>query len=527
MALANCCCGHRFQAAGGTNISGIHSNCVDSPNYIVIGSVLCTACSTNVLSSHISRYKAAIETERIERIAFEQRLLMTRLVKTPSTEVTLTLSNTRALHDPSLIHHQVNQLRQKLDSLRSTSNELAVRVTSKTMENDERQSKYEVNMSKIILARERLDSITQNLLYTAEFSGVTEEKQSLDASQYRTNGGGELREALLSGTKQIQTARFYFALRVFAMHRIDVGEEYETSRRNEAVSTASGIGKIGGLPLPHAGPTLFTVLPPGMLASSLRLVASLTNLLASCLGVVLPHPILISPKECRRCNNVFNYGDDVIATISDSSNMSNLCSSCEKDVSKEDNEYHELYSEHSDAKKETQTSSSILQKIPSKSSVLSFVGASARKAVAIATGSATIPRATATARSTSEALSQSATKPIQQTPTSDSVIPRRIRYASFAALRENQESGAVEYVLNPPCSKEGKGKSGNESVANREQIHSQDDKFATGLQLLQNDVVALCFRVGVDAATLWPAESMLLNLYSLMCHCTRVVEANR
>ena len=550
MAVANCRCGHRFHASGRTDDSGKESNCLFSGDNVSISDVsslqhdqqvCCTACSINVLFPNITRYKAAIETERIERIAFQQRLLMTRLVDRTSADEEITLSNTRALPDPSYIHHQVHQLRQKLDSLRSVSNELAVRVTSNTMENDERQSKYQVNQSKIDFARERLSSMKQNLLLNAETSDdVAEEKKAPDSSHHNiiTNMDGELREALLSGTKQIQTTRFYFALRVFAMHRIDVGEEYstgsnETSTRNNAMTTASGIGKIGGLPLPHAGPALYGVLPPGMLASSLRLVASLTNLLASCLGVVLPHPILICSKECSRCGNICNYGGDVVDTVGASNDMndsdveSNLCSSCEKDDFKEASEYHELHSEHPDTKKQPRTSSSsMLQKIPSKYSVLSFVGASARKAVALATGSATTSRSSVTATSTLEPIVSPATKPLHQTPTSAFTISRRIRHASFAVLRENHESGAVEYVLDPPCWKEGRRSTQNESMTHREQIHSDDDKFATGLQLLQNDVVALCFRAGVDAATLWPAESMLLNLHSLMFHCVRVVEAN-
>ena len=39
-----------------------------------------------------------------------------------------------------------------------------------------------------------------------------------------------------------------------------------------------------------------------MLSASLRLVASLTNLLARCLGIVLPHPVLLWPLLVTKMN---------------------------------------------------------------------------------------------------------------------------------------------------------------------------------------------------------------------------------
>jgi hypothetical protein len=116
--------------------------------------------------------------------------------------------------------------------------------------------------------------------------------------------GGDLRDALISGTKEIQTLRFQFACQVFNMHRLDIGEQSTTTTTitedgGEVATTtkigknegASGVGKILGLPLPHAGPVLYGVIPAVVPASSLRLVALLTQLVARCLGVILPHPI--------------------------------------------------------------------------------------------------------------------------------------------------------------------------------------------------------------------------------------------
>ena len=134
----------------------------------------------------------------------------------------------------------------------------------------------------------------------------------------------------------------------------------------------------------------------------------------------------------------------------------------------------------------------------------------------------------------------------------DSIL-RRINHASFAYLRESHDWSATEYVLNPPRwgdeSSAGGGGGGGSSDPNngrggddagigkrrppparqtysdREEFHVAEERFATGLQLLQNDIVALCFRAGVDVPALWPAESVLLNLHSLWRHCRQMAES--
>ena len=66
-----------------------------------------------------------------------------------------------------------------------------------------------------------------------------------------------------------------------------------------------------------------------------------------------------------------------------------------------------------------------------------------------------------------------------------------------------------------------------QEFSSREEFLVAEEKFNTGMQLLQNDVVALCFRAGVEISTLWPAESVLLNLYSLLCHCRKKADPAR
>ena len=62
--------------------------------------------------------------------------------------------------------------------------------------------------------------------------------------------------------------------------------------KNYRVTLDSYYGKIGGLPLPHAGPSLYAALPSTLVSSSLYLVASLVHFLSQSLHLSpLPHPI--------------------------------------------------------------------------------------------------------------------------------------------------------------------------------------------------------------------------------------------
>jgi hypothetical protein len=111
-----------------------------------------------------------------------------------------------------------------------------------------------------------------------------------------------LQEAYDSAQQQIRALRIQWALAAFRIHKIVVDSIIKTDHKQ-----ARGIGKIGGLPLPNAGPELFAVLPASELQSALRMVASSTCLVARCLGISLPHPILLRPSLQRddiiECND--------------------------------------------------------------------------------------------------------------------------------------------------------------------------------------------------------------------------------
>lgn len=593
-----CYCGKQIatnqQPHGGAELS---SHCRHIP-------VSCPSCArAGILASQIARYNSAKQKHEQKKEECHHRLLETRLPPLSSVDdddgsslitdnicQSNRLSSRQPLPDPNQINQQVTQLKQRLDTLRSHSNALAVRVTAKTVENDEREARLGINSDKVHLARERLVRMRQCLLMqstaestnNASMNDKNNLQQREDISTLMIGGG--LKDALVSGTKQIQTLRFHFACKVFDMHRVDVGEEYASGKKKNNES-ASGVGKIGGLPLPHAGMALYGVIPPLVLASSLRLVASLTQLVARCLGVVLPHPILVCFRECSRCGMMYDFGGDVIDVsnnsddglydededgefLGDSDRGNDLCSACCEELSgntatKRTQQQQEQHSNKSLSSSSilSSSTSSLSQK---RSSLLSFVGSSARKAIAI-TSSATsraithMQQSSASVDSSSDIMGSSKTKGShpgknysEAVVMSNMSISKRVNHASFAYLRESYDKSATEYVLNPPRWKEDgnkKNESNNSNMGNggtdsaspnsggvhhcqatigfatREEFHVAEERFATGMQLLQNDVVALCFRAGVDVSMLWPAESMLLNLHSLWCHCQNMAQA--
>ena len=563
----------------------------------------CQPCSTRHLASQIARYQAAKEKHEQQKRDCHVRLLDTRLPPTtPDSDAFFDheprLSSRHPLPDPNQINQQVSQLKHKLDRLRIQSNELAVRLTAKTMENDEREEQLQYTSTKVQLARDRLERMRQCLLL--QHSPPPDETNTTKEEEVKLNDpvGGGLRDALVSGTQQIQTLRFHFACKVFDMHRLDVGEQYYSngkskkssssdSTKNDSNESATGVGKIGNLPLPHAGPILYGVIPHVVLASSLRWVASLTQLVARCLGVVLPHPILVCFKECHRCGSMYDFMEDVIDVYNTSGN-DHISDADDEDSDEEDDGHNDLCTSclnegqntvtttrHQPTRTQTSSSSSTTQSQRRRSSLLKFVGSSARKAISLTT-SATARAITHVHQQSSSSVvgsayssshghtepSISAVQRNKNTQSATSVlsekgvvmsgesISKRINHTSYAYLRESRDKGATEYVLNPPrWNDEGNNGSRSSSVdnvsdpnnksgtddlnsqetkqtsfSNREEFHVAEERFATGLQLLQNDVVALCFRAGVDVSTLWPAESVLLNLHSLWCHCQKMAD---
>ena len=323
----------------------------------------------------------------------------------------------------------------------------------------------------------------------------------------------------------------------------------------------SGIGKVGGLPLPHAGQSLYGVLPSNVLTSSLRLVANLTNVLARCLGIILPHPILLRPLITASdwiCNEeeglLDNQTGDIITSVSSQKlqenkiddirittmrHYENLGESLEDGASIEENDV-----DSSTLKPSSPHPSSIpVATSSSTGSLLSLVGSSsnmlsrsARRALDVMKGHQQIHR---------QPIDNNE-RELSFPSMDDSSIRNRLRHSSYAIICEStthtpsSNKNAISH--DPQNSTTNKNKAGlyvqyelrsynNNSVVSagqtistnsnrdRDEQNRQEEHFTIGLQLLQNNVMALSLKAGVPIQALWPADAMLLNLHSLKLFC--------
>ena len=376
---------------------------------------LCPSCVQNSLQNLKHLHEAALEHRNSAREECAQRIS----------------SKGQKLSE---LGYESEQLREKLAKLRQECGSLAVQVASQVVENDERRAQ-----------RHHLPK---------------DQLQRLQRALYQPDGGA-MTQAISAATDTVKRLRFSWALQVFGMFRLDV--EPEQKRPTERQRNARGIGKIGGLPLPHAGPELYGPLPQRELQSALRLVAGLTLTLARCLGIVLPHPVLLQPHGQQ---------GDIIDSIS---------------------VHEEPQEEVVSAEEETRTNSTT--NTTTTASILTLMettmwGRSAKTALQRATGTKMgIPP---------PILEDQVVVP----PSMDSsAVSQRLLHAKAAVLAETATSSG-RFALVPSAN---------------------GDNFAIGLQLLQNDVVALCIRVGVPVSALWPAGAVLLNLHELMRYCQQQV----
>lgn len=404
------------------------------------------------------------------------------------------------------------QLRDRLTALRKQCADMAVRVASQAVDNDS----------------------TREVTQRALAGGGIQEPQLLLARLDHSFIQGSLHHSLDVASRQVRVLRFQWARKALAMQRLDIDpndikltplqqRRQQTAtisgRHAPSLRRARGIGKIGGLPLPNAGPELYGVLPPKELQSALRLVAAVTSTVARCLGIVLPHPILLNPSMSS--SSVSTTGD-ITDTVSD------------HELQKRLREHHHATSLHEDllpAHNSTSTSASrmtttttsatttsrrqptILSSFgtppsigPSSTSSLmnnlidtSYWKRSAKKALARATGQTALPSASTIAKPYSFAPASSSSTSLANPSTDKSQLSLRIHHAKAAVLAEDDRPNSSQFALSSEV--------------------LQEDDFAIGLQLLQNNVIALCLRAGVPISQLWPAEALLLNLYQLDQYC--------
>ena len=371
-----------------------------------------------------------------------------------------------------------------------------------------------------------------------------------------------MHHAIQTATQQVRALRFQWARKALAMHRLVIDPEdvksapirkpADTSDSSSAAAQqvrlqrlqrrAKGIGKIGGLPLPHAGPELYGVLPPRELQSALRLVASVTWTVARCLGIILPHPILLTPHGTS--------GDIAQSQTNDNRQsarkLPKLSSSSQKSSHTIPQAAPTLTSAATSVATSAATSAvSLLSSTASFGTSLLKKGA--KKAYSKATGyeysssssssssrsgayyaqgtpsSGSLPTTGLDNRYTSNSypycssIPPSPSYPQHAQPNIGSIpstsalshdrqrLSQRIHHATAAVLCDDVTSGASAFTLSPVP-----------------EVAKEED-FAIALQLLQNNIICLCIRAGVPVSQLWPAEAILLNLYALDQYCQQQI----
>jgi Vacuolar sorting 38 and autophagy-related subunit 14 len=421
------------------------------------GAVLCSACVRVFLRTAAERYDAATADWRVARQECADHF------EAQQKQLEIGPSVIAELQDQS------QSLRTQLDTLKSQCAETAVQVYSAQLNLQERQEQLRQQAAIIVANRETIHRLHRSMCASAD---TTVNPENLCAAE---NGDGALVAAIKSARTTVRNLRFQWALQGFRMHRLQV-EEGAThdairshhrspgNRRSTVASSVStttttpfvsGIGKIGGLPLPHAGPELFGVLPAEELQSALRLVAQLTHLVARCLGIWLPHPILLRPPapQSKSSDNVSLHLQE-----GDIANMAKMGSGGS-------------VSSDSGNRRGVTLASSITAALQEQAT--SFLG----------------EPSTVAYMPTIAGFSMDPSK-----------VQQRVKHAVSAVIAEDQSKNcATFYSLS---------------------AHAlNQDEFAIALQLLQNNVIALCIRAGVPVSKLWPGEAVLLNLHALYQYC--------
>ena len=104
-------------------------------------------------------------------------------------------------------------------------------------------------------------------------------------------------------------------------------------------------------------------------------------------------------------------------------------------------------------------------------------------------------------------IEQSANATVVPPSMDPALVSQRLRHAMSAVMADSSNTAGAS----------GSSSKSSQYALAAEVLH--DDEFAIALQLLQNNVIALCIRAGVPVAKLWPAEAVLLNMYALQVFC--------
>ena len=464
----------------------------------------CSACVLNLLRSSLHRHRQALRAHAAAKEDCERELGRIPRNRIPELQA------------------ESQRLRDKSAALRKECGDMAVKVAQAALENDTIRETMALNASP--LGRQRLD--LQRL-----------ERGLLE---------GSLTRAIDTATSQVRFLRFQWARKVFAMHRLQIDPEdikltplqkrrQESQPGQQLQRRARGIAKISGLPLPNAGPELYGVLPPRELQSALRIVATVTSTVARCLGIVLPHRILLT------FNNSTSSVGDITDTISDedlqqrntarkepptSSGFQNKSANFHHDSSFFNRSNQTISANNGNgygaATRPNNQSSVISSSTTSLYSMMdtSYFYNKAKKALAKATGLNSTASTTSSGNNTILRSGTATSSGSNNSNNNNNKTIERSFDATIVAQRLNHATSAILTDVDTTADTTNNNSASSKFALSCKTMHQGDD-FAIALQLLQNDVITLCIRAGVPVSKLWPAEAIVLNLHELEKFCQR------
>jgi Vacuolar sorting 38 and autophagy-related subunit 14 len=380
----------------------------------------------------------------------------------------------------------------------------------------------------------------------------------------------------------VRTVRFHWTVQAFTLFRIQIDEHdlfkkanttdtcsshrssnttnttmtsttaVSNTIRNKSKLVVSGIGKICGLPLPHAGMELYGVLPDEELQSALRFVAQLTHLIARCLNLSLPHPILTKPPQ-----SLVQPTHRITATATAVSPMS-------RKVSQPSQPLQPVLYDNGDianlvyCERNTYIDGNFTSNTDAAGIINPMVGLSLTSLSTFISGGSGRPQPSNAVSASSDKNNNSKdnkgsqlhgdqTPLLQQLSMEPKHVEERILHATIGIIAEDRtcttfynlstiHSDMIEQQQHPTTLERNQHNHNRATVHNvvhgnatllssitttsskqQQQIY---DEFAIALQLLQNNILMICMNVGVPIDLLYPGEALLLNLYALQMFCT-------
>lgn len=365
-----------------------------------------------------------------------------------------------APHEWSELACEVEQHQQRLERLQRECQQRALKVAQRAVAIEERRAELTQRHERVTQQRRALHKLTQTVLQDSLVTSIASSQQTVHRLRVQW---------------AVTALNDFFRLQV---------DPPVTNTTTTTPRQAKGIGKLAGLPLPHAGLELFGFLPPAELQSTLRLVATLILMVSQCLAIPLPHPILLTPPPS-------DGGATMTTTI-----VSDIADAAVLKQRERQNAFSAT----------TMTATSPRYAVGDLASSTSSLVASWMGLAATSSSNAVGTRFHEATQSISLAATtgSASSAAVSAAPSLDaSQVQRRIHHARSAVLAEDDRPHASQYALRME--------------------EGEVEAFGIAWQLLQNDLVALCIRAGVPVQDLWPAEAVLLNLHALGNHLQAIL----